>query len=348
MSSPPVKLIIDEHNILNFEASDLYEKAFETIFTAISDDITYDRERLYKLCKVRIRFNGKKLELNIEPFDRNELENPPPPFTIGSTIEFYEMLNQKFVETLQQTIKNIVESKILQIYTDIIFNDADIELLFIVELYYNRRTIDEPAFHYDLQGKSLMLYLSYEQSDKIKIAPTFNLNCEDLVSMRPIIMEPPYNTIYGLNIEHSTPSLRISDKTTPRYLNSTVKRIDMEEIFKSEKRNFIRIVCVALKNNRIIDVDYANYTKHILCESNYRNITPNELNVELSRLSDDKIYIYRDELLLGGYNKYSKRKINKYSKRKRKINKYSKRKIKINKYSKRKINKKHKYSFFNI
>jgi hypothetical protein len=122
----------------------------------------------------------------------------------------------------------------------------------------------------------------------------------------------------------------------------------MEEIFKSEKRNFIRIVCVALKNNRIIDVDYANYTKHILCESNYRNITPNELNVELSRLSDDKIYIYRDELLLGGYNKYSKRKINKYSKRKIKINKYSKRKIKINKYSKRKINKKHKYSFFNI
>jgi hypothetical protein len=320
MSSPPVKLIIDEHNILNFEVSDLYEKAFETISEAISHDLKQDRERLYKLCKVRLRFNGKKLALNIEPFNQDELENPLPPFTIGSTIEFYEMLNQKFVDTLQETIKNIVESEILNIYADAIFTDADIELLFIVELYYNRRKIAEPAFHYDLQGKSLMLYLSYEQSDNIKLAPTFNLNCEDRVSMRPIIMEPPYNTIYGLNIEHSTPSVGISNKTTPRYLTSTVKPVDMEEILNLEKRNFIRIVCVALKDNRIIDADFANYTKQLLCESNYRNITPDELNLELSRLSDDKIYIYRDEVLLkpliGGYNKKSKRKMNKKSKRK--------------------------------
>jgi hypothetical protein len=197
-----------------------------------------------------------------------------------------------------------------------------------------------------LQGKSLILYLSYEQSNNNKLAPTFNLNCGDKVSMRPIIMKPPYNTIFGLNIEHSTPSINISDKTTPRYVESTATLVDMSEIFVSEKRNFIRIVCVALKNNRILDYDFANYTKHILCSSRtYNNMTPTDLNTILSKLSNNQIHLYKDDTLLtAGYKNFSKRKINKYSKRK--INKFSKRKI--NKYSKRKINKKHKYSFFNI
>ena len=167
-------------------------------------------------------------------------------------------------------------------------------------------------------------------------------------------MKPPYNTIFGLNIEHSTPSINISDKTTPRYSRSTATLVDMSEILDSEKRNFIRIVCVALKNNRILDNDFANYTKRILCSSRtYNNMTPTELNTILSTLSNNKIHLYKDETLLsGGYKNFSKKKINKFSKRKinkiskRKINKFSKRKI--NKFSKRKINKKHKYSFFNI
>jgi hypothetical protein len=232
--SSPIKLNIDEFNILNFDVSDLYEKAFETIKDVISDEISVDRERLYKLCKVRLKFNGKQIALNIQPFDHDELENPPPPFTIGSTNDFYSMLNLQFVKKLYKTIIKIINSKIFKIYD--IFTDPDIELLFIVELYYNRRKIEEPAFHHDLQGKSLILYLSYEQSNNNKLAPTFNLNCGDKVSMRPIIMKPPYNTIFGLNIEHSTPSINISDKTTPRYVESTATLVDMSEIFVSEKR----------------------------------------------------------------------------------------------------------------
>ena len=115
MSSPPVKLIIDEYNLLNFEVSDLYEKAFGAIFEAIKDDISHDRERLYKLCKVRVKYNSGNLELTIEPFDHDELEIPLPPFTIGSTIDFYRMLTKEFVETLIKTIKNIYLSGTLDI-----------------------------------------------------------------------------------------------------------------------------------------------------------------------------------------------------------------------------------------
>jgi len=160
-------------------------------------------------------YNGKTPITHIDVNDARYISDKTTLQEVFSSTEgtiFYPYLDHfpGFKLEIAKTINKIIESGCISDEIQRQLDPRKYMLKFTVELYVNREESVTHNFHHDLDGNSVCLFLSYCNStvDAEITTATFMLDCSEFLLPHVVTfsLKYPFNTIWGKNIQHSTPS----------------------------------------------------------------------------------------------------------------------------------------------